>query len=154
MRKIKENRLKALLTAAMGCLCAYLGQLLIPAIVLCVMMAVDYTTGIMKSWILGTLSSKVGIRGILKKLGYLGIVATGMAVDWVIRKGCTVLGVNFGADFLFAIILIVWLIVNECISVLENLSQAGVPVPKFLTKIVGRLKNGIEEKGGDNNENQ
>ena len=151
---MRGNTVKGLLSAAVGCLCAYMGQLFIPAAVLCVMRAVDYATGIMKAWMTGTLSSRTGVRGILKKLGYLGIVATGMAVDWIIRQGCAALGVNVGADFLFALLLIVWLIVNECISILENLSEAGVPVPEFLTKITCRLKNGIEEKGGDNNEDK
>lgn len=151
---MRVNTVKNLLSAAVGCLCAYIGQLFIPAVVLCVMMAVDYATGIMKAWITGTLSSQTGVRGILKKVGYLGIVITGMAVDWVIRRGCTVLGVNMKVDFLFALILIAWLVVNECISILENLSESGVPVPGFLTRITGRLKKEIEEKGGDNNEDK
>ena len=150
---MKENAVKGLLTAAVGCMLAYLKELLIPVAVLGAMMALDYCTGIMKAWMTGTLSSRTGVRGILKKLGYLAVVVIGMAVDWVIRRGLTAVGVTAEFDFLFALILIIWLIINECISILENVSASGVPVPKFLFKITERLKNTVEEKGENLNVN-
>jgi phage-related holin len=39
----------------------------------------------------------------------------------------------------------IWLIINEMISILENLSKIGVPIPEFLKKIIGRLKNTVEK---------
>ena len=40
----------------------------------------------------------------------------------------------------FAVLVAVWLIINELISVLENLSRIGVPIPNFLKKIINKLK--------------
>ena len=41
---------------------------------------------------------------------------------------------------------IVWLILNECISILENIDKIGVPVPDFLMSLVKRLKSNTEQK--------
>lgn len=149
---MKENIIKGVLTAAMATLMAYLGHLVIPIIVLAVVMLLDYGTGIAKAWVAGNLSSKVGAIGILKKVGYLAIVMVGMAVDWVIQAGIAELHIDYNLEFLFAMIVIIWLILNELISILENVAAVGVPVPKWLTKIITKLKDHTEEKAGADKE--
>ena len=47
---------------------------------------------------------------------------------------------------LFGLIVTVWLIINELISILENLARIDVPIPAFLTKIIEKLKTTIEDK--------
>lgn len=145
---MKENIIKGVLTAAMAALMAYLGHLAIPVIVLAAVMLLDYGTGIAKAWIRGELSSKIGILGILKKISYLVVVAVGMIIDWVIQAGMTELHINYKLEFLFAMIVIIWLILNELISILENVAAIGAPVPKWLTKIITKLQNQTEEKAG------
>lgn len=145
---MKENIIKGVLTAAMATLIAYLGHLVIPIIILAAVMLLDYGTGIAKAWVSGSLSSKVGILGILKKLGYLVVVAVGMIIDWVIQAGIAELNIEFQFEFLFAMIVIIWLILNELISILENVAAIGAPVPKWLTKIITKLKDHTEEKAG------
>lgn len=149
---LKENVIKGVLTTAMAALIAYLGHLVIPVIILAAVMLLDYGTGIAKAWVNGNLSSKLGIIGILKKLGYLAVVAVGMFIDWVIQAGVAQLHLDFKFDFLFAIIVIVWLILNELISILENVASIGAPVPKWLTKIITKLKDHTEEKAGADKE--
>ena len=149
---LKENVIKGVLTTAMAVLIAYLGHLVIPVIILAAVMLLDYGTGIAKAWVNGNLSSKLGIIGILKKLGYLAVVAVGMFIDWVIQAGVAQLHLDFKFDFLFAIIVIVWLILNELISILENVASIGAPVPKWLTKIITKLKDHTEEKAGADKE--
>ena len=143
---MKENIIKGVLTAAMATLMAYLGHLVIPIIVLAGVMLLDYGTGIAKAWVKGELSSKIGIIGILKKLGYLVVVAVGMIIDWIIQAGMTELHIDFKLEFLFAMIVIIWLILNELISILENVAAIGAPVPKWLTKIITKLKDQTEAK--------
>ena len=46
---------------------------------------------------------------------------------------------------------IVWLIINELISILENVAAMGSPVPGFLQKLLGKLKNAVEKKTEDEN---
>ena len=67
-------------------------------------------------------------------------------VDWLIRYGLASVGVEFKAEFLIAVIVIVWLVINELISILENVAALGGPVPEFLRKLIRRLKVNIEQK--------
>ena len=151
---MKENIIKGVLTAAMATLMAYLGHMVIPIIILATVMLLDYGTGIGKAWVAGDLSSKIGVIGIFKKVGYLTIVAVGMVVDWVIQAGLTELHVDYDLEFLFAMIVVIWLILNEIISILENVAAIGVPVPKWLTKIVAKLKDQTEKQMGTEEENE
>lgn len=151
---MKENIIKGVLTAAMATLMAYMGHLVIPIIVLAVVMLLDYGTGIAKAWVRSELSSKIGIIGILKKLGYLVVVAVGMIIDWVIQTGLTELHVDFKLEFLFAMIVIIWLILNELLSILENVAAIGAPVPTWLTKIIAKLKDKTEERVTQQEETQ
>ena len=48
---------------------------------------------------------------------------------------------------MFGLLVTFWLVLNECISILENLSAIGVPLPPFLMKIVDKLKQTTEAKG-------
>lgn len=149
---MKENTIKAALTGCVGALCVYLGELAVPVIILAAVMLGDYCSGLAKAWITGSVSSRVGIRGIVKKVGYLAVVAIGMVVDWLIKYGAAAVGAEIGTKFVFALPVIIWLIINECISILENVSACGAPVPQFLMKAIGKMKNKVEEDK-DNEDN-
>ena len=94
----------------------------------------------------GTLCSRTGIRGILKKVGYLVIVAVAMGADYLLRYGLDQVGVHINIEFLIAAIVIVWLIINELISILENVAAIGAPVPEFLLKLIKKLKTVTEKQ--------
>lgn len=70
-----ENSVMAILAAAVGALCSYAAALVVPLAVLLAVMVGDYVSGMAKAWSTGKLCSKTGLRGILKKLGYLALVA-------------------------------------------------------------------------------
>lgn len=82
---MKEQGIRAAAAAALGALCAYGVQMFVPLVVLVAAMMLDYATGLAKAYSAGELSSRVGIRGILKKLGYLVIVA--VAGCWIGSSG-------------------------------------------------------------------
>ena len=147
---MKENAVYVVLSSAVSALCVYLGELMIPVIVLTAVMIIDYCSGIAKAWITGSLSSRIGVSGILKKVGYLAVVAIGMVTDWLVKYGAETVGADVELKFVFALPVIIWLIINESISILENVSACGAPVPKFLLRAIGVLKEKVEE---DNNEN-
>ena len=52
-------------------------------------------------------------------------------------------------DFIFALPVIIWLVINECISILENVAECGAPVPEFLMKAIGKIKDKVEEENND-----
>lgn len=155
---MKENIFKAAFAAAIASLCSYFDVLIIPIIVLLAVMIADYVSGMIKAYMTSTLSSKRGVRGIIKKVSYLLVACVGFCVDWIISEALTSLGVSFALPAIFGTIVVVWLIINELISILENLSVVGVPMPKFLIKIVNKLKitventSGTEEESEDSNE--
>lgn len=122
----------------------YLGIMAVPIIVLFVAMIVDYVTGMVSAWHSSDLSSKKGIFGVIKKISYLGLVCVGMGVDWLIYSGLKSIGVSLGYTLLFGVLVAIWLIINELISILENLGQIGVPLPGFLLGVVKRLKHTTE----------
>lgn len=140
------NPIIAVLAAALGVASSYLVQLIVPLIVLVIAMLADYGTGMVKAWNAGTLCSRTGIRGILKKVGYLVIVAVAMGADYLLRYGLSQVGVHINIEFLIAAIVIVWLIINELISILENVAAIGAPVPEFLLKLIRKLKNVTEKQ--------
>lgn len=101
------------------------------------------------------LSSRVGLRGILKKVGYVATVGVAAVVDWLLRYGAGTLGWDWPVKFLFASIVIIWLVINELLSILENVSAMGAPVPDFVQSLLQKLKGhtehtmeGEEERNG------
>ena len=149
---MKENLFKAVLTAAGAGLTAYFGNLLIPIAILICVMVCDYISGMAKAWIKAELCSKKGIIGILKKLCYLLIVGVGCVADYLITQLSTQFNIDIGQCYIIGIIVTVWLIINECISILENVAIIGVPIPKFLTNIIKKLKTVVEDKAGNGDE--
>lgn len=143
---MEHKGLQAVLTAAVTAFTVYFNALAVPLIVLLIMMIIDYISGMSAAWCKGTLNSKKGVDGIIKKVGYMALVAVAMGVDYLIFSGFAAVNVSVGFEMLFGILVAVWLIINEMISILENLSRLGVPIPQFLTKVVKRLRISAEGK--------
>lgn len=154
MIKLEERPLQAVFSAALAALISYLGVIAIPVTVLMAAMIIDYVTGMAAAWHKKKLSSKKGLSGIIKKISYLALVCVGMGVDWVIYYGIKSVGVDMGYTFFFGVLVAVWLIINELISILENLESIGVPMPVFLIKIVKRLKIAAETVGESEDKNE
>jgi toxin secretion/phage lysis holin len=146
---MKETSLKALLAVIAGGVAAYFNVLAIPLAVLMVAMAVDYISGMTKAWVTGELSSRVGVLGIIKKVGYLTVICVAAIVDWLLMSGLHKVGISVGMDFCFGVMCTIWFIINECISILENLAVIGVPLPRFLTAMIKRLAAVVDEKGDE-----
>jgi len=138
--------IKAMIAAAAATLSVYLGELIIPFFILIFAMAADYITGMAKAWVTKTLSSKAGIRGALKKVGYLVVIFVAMCTDWLIASMMNKVGIPIPVSYLLGAMVIVWLILNELLSILENLAVIGVPFPKFLMMIVKKLKQHDEDE--------
>lgn len=96
---------------------------------LLVAIVIDYISGIIKAYNTKTLSSNIGFRGILKKVGILLIVMLAVLVDRVTID-------NGGVRTL----VIYYFVANEGLSILENLAQAGLPVPKGLKNALKVIK--------------
>lgn len=133
-----ENAWKALLVGTLTAMAAYLRAVTVPVVVLCAVMMLDWVTGMTAAWINGELDSRVGFFGAIRKLGRLCLVAVGMAADYIIASGVSTAGAELPIDMAVALLVCFWLIINECISVMENCDKAGVPIPEFLKKALKR----------------
>lgn len=140
-----ENKsIQVIISAALATLASYLGALAVPIIVLMVMMIIDYLTGMSAAWINNELSSKVGAKGILKKIGYMALIVVAAGVDYLIWSGVAAVQVNVGYQMWFGLLVAVWLIINEMISILENLRRMDVPLPNFLVRVLSRIKHTVD----------
>lgn len=146
---MKGNAIRGLIAAAAAAVGVYFRELLIPVVMLVAVMVLDYATGMADAWAAGQLSSRTGLRGIVKKLGYLIAVGIAVVVDWIIQTAAGKAGLELGNFYAFGLLVTVWLILNECISVLENLDKLGVPLPGFLMRIIEKLKENTESAGDE-----
>lgn len=103
--------------------------------VLFVMIVLDYLSGVLVGYKNGELSSKKGKEGIIKKIGILMCVIVAVLADKVM-----------GTDNLLRTAIIICFVGNEGISVLENATNLGVPIPPKLTDALLQLKGKEKDK--------
>lgn len=102
--------------------------------VLLCLIAVDYITGVLVAINAKNLSSEIGFRGILKKVGILCVVAVAQLLGGMA-------GVPDIRSFVIG-----FYIANEAISITENAGRLGVPLPKKLLDVLKQLSNEDEDK--------
>ena len=94
--------------------------LLINALIL--LMITDVIMGLLKAISKGQLWSKSALNGYVRKIGYLCIILAGNLID-----------VIFQMHGMFINSFVLFYIVGELTSVLENAVAMGIPVPKLLS---------------------
>lgn len=103
------------------------------------LVTVDYITGVMNAVIHKKLSSAIGFRGIFYKVLIFALVGVGNVLDVHIIKQ--------GAVLRTAVIF--YYIANEGISILENASGIGLPIPKKLADVLIQLKESEDTDNGN-----
>ena len=96
---------------------------------------VDYLTGIMCGILNKKLSSDVGARGIFKKVLIFILVGVAHIIDSQI--------IGDGSAVRTAVIF--FYISNEGISIIENASEIGLPVPEKLKEVLAQLSHDEKE---------
>ena len=142
MGQIWEKTVK-ILAAAMGAVAGVLGGWSWLMTVLLACMVSDYISGTLVAWMgkslkteYGGLSSKVGAVGLVRKGLMLMVVLVAALLDRALGQG----------NAMFRDAVCWFYIANEGISLMENLSLAGVPFPKKLKELLG--EKAAEEGGG------
>lgn len=93
--------------------------------------AADILTGWIQASVNGTWDSTKMRKGLYRKGGEILIVLLGYAAE---------LAVAVAAQAHVATFLSIYVVIMETLSVIENLDQAGVPVPAFLRDRLGKIK--------------
>jgi len=145
--------IQGMLSAAAAYLSAKLGILFPILCILMAMMIADYISGMMASKVEAIdhpnnpaygWNSKKGAKGIFKKVGYFCVIAVAMVVDYVIIKASGTLGYEVPVKVFFGLLVTVWYLLNELLSIIENAGRMGAPVPEWLQKYIAVLKDKIE----------
>ncbi|MBO4981632.1 MAG: phage holin family protein [Lachnospiraceae bacterium] len=142
------DKVKATVIAVVSALMSWLGILAVPVFLLVGCNIIDYITGLMAAPYRddGSISSYKGIRGIIKKVCMWLLVLIGAWIDILINYAVECAGVSLTIPFIVATVVAVWLVVNEIISILENMLDIGVAMPPFLLPVVRYIKKQVEEK--------
>lgn len=140
------NTIKGIITSILGLLSAILGVLYIPVLLLVSCNIIDYVTGLMAAKYRegGYISSYKSIKGIQKKVSMWILVVVGAIIDQLIIYTTDIFGFQFPLRFLVACIVAIWLVCNELISIIENLKDIGVNIPKFLMPLIKNIKSNAE----------
>jgi toxin secretion/phage lysis holin len=137
-----KTTLLAVLPAAVA---GYLGNLAVPFLLLLAANVVDYMTGLAAAPCRGGASSAKGWQGIVKKVLMWLLVVVGALVDTCLVWGAHRLGWEPPFALAFGCLVCLWQFANELISILENVSDAGIKVPGFLMKAVYWVKAKTDE---------
>lgn len=111
---------------------------------LVIFMGIDYITGLIVAGVFkkskksknGGLESKVGFKGLAKKVIILCLVLVGYRLDLLL-----------GSDYIRTGLIIAF-ICNETISITENAGLMGIPIPKVVRNAIDILKSKEDDKNG------
>lgn len=125
-----ENVIKTIFGALLAGITYFFGGADMWLKALVTVIVIDYLSGLSRAYILGELSSKVGFKGIVKKLIYFALVAVAVIADNIT-----------GAGELLRTAVIGFLIANEALSILENYAiVTGQKAPEILINVLNKLK--------------
>lgn len=143
----RVNYIKGMFVALSAAIGAKLGLLwmIVPFVLMC--MIIDYATGCLAARKEKVISSKTGMWGIVKKLGYGIEIVIGLIIDYLIINISSYIGIKVPRCSFFALVIAVWIIANEIRSILENLVRLEVSLPPFLEPVVSAFKVAVEKKG-------
>lgn len=103
-----------------------------------ILMALDVATGFINAWAKNEIKSSVMRQGLARKFGELTVIAIGQLFFFALGLPKYCVGfISF------------YIILMELVSILENLDKLGVPIPKFIRKVLNNAEKKIEDLGED-----
>ena len=132
-------KIQIAITAVGGWLGYFVGGMDGLLIALLVFVVLDYITGVMCAIADRDLSSAVGFKGICRKILIFALVGVGHVLDTHV--------VGTGSALRSAVIC--FYLSNEGVSLLENASHLGLPVPEKLKAVLSQLHD--KERNDENN---
>lgn len=121
-----------LLIATLGTFLTWLfGAWDIALMVLVCFMILDYLTGLIKGYLTKKLSSNTGLHGIARKSVILIVLIMAVMLDRILNSG----------TWVFRTLVCYFYIANEGLSILENCSVIGLPIPVKIQQALEQLKN-------------
>lgn len=125
------NDFKISLTAALFAVGSFLGWQGIMLLVWVALMLVDYLSGTLAAKTAGNWSSRIAREGIMHKGGMVLVVLVSGLADLVICAVCEQIPLGIDWPVLVLPLVLMWYILTEIGSILENAGKLGAPVPKW-----------------------
>ena len=123
---------------ALGALSESYGTILL---LCCSFITIDLATGLAKAKIEGRINSTIGYKGFWRKTALVSALVFGMCLDSLMEY---VAGPTLSSPI--GRILGLYIAINECISICENLIACGVRMPKFVSEALTTAKSHLEQK--------
>ena len=144
------NRIKAAAVGVLGCLTALWGWFgwLVVAWIGC--MVLDYATGSAAALRSGEWSSRIARDGLWHKLGSMVAVLVAAILDGVIRLALAhipALELPFEYTVFVSVLVLVWYILTELGSIVENAGALGAPIPGWLAAAIKVLGSSVDKAG-------
>ena len=106
------------------------------------LMAIDVLTGVIKAWSQNDFKSAIMRAGLAKKAGEIMILIVGELISFGLMLPEAVMsGISF------------YIIFMEIMSILENVDELGIPVPKFVKDVINNANDQLQN-GHTNNEEE
>lgn len=113
-------------------------------------MVVDYISGSSAAMQAGEWSSAKARSGIWHKAGMIVVVIVAAVADSVLSLVvASIPGISIEYTVLLLPMVLVWYILTELGSILENAAAMGAPVPEFLIRILASAKEKVEVATGE-----
>lgn len=145
----KATELKALLTAGIAFLTSLWGWLGWAVIVFGAAMFLDWVTGSLAARARGEWSSTVARQGLWHKLGEIVALLVAalcdIAIAIILNTAAAPLLDGFEYGHYLTLIVSIWYIFTELGSIIENAEKLGAPVPAWLLKVIGHLRQRADE---------
>lgn len=71
-----------------------------------------------------------------------------ISTDYIIYQLVREIGIDYQTHTFFGFLVVIWLIINELLSILENAARMGAVLPKFIQNALADLKNNVDNYDG------
>lgn len=141
----RMDKVKSSVAAFTAAFFSFFGLLAVPLLLLVPCQIIDWFTGIAAAKIKGEkVTSAKSLAGIIKKVSMYILIFVGWVLDMLIAYAITNLNIEFVLPNIMACIIAVWLVLNELISITENVAVLGIDVP-LLSPIIKLIKSKVED---------
>ncbi len=143
-----ENWIKWILSIVGGALAAFWGQYGLFIVLVALAVVLDVITGLVKAKAIGEgLSSQKATKGFWKKVSLFVGLFFGIFLDYVLLTVLAQAGIAINVNLPFALIFACYIILNESISVAENLVLINPEImPKWIAKLLKVAKDDLDSK--------
>lgn len=150
MSEMYYNPLSVIVKGIVGAVCGIisyvLGGINHLTIILVILMIIDYVSGVAAAIVAERkFSTKIAMKGLLKKVMFLFFVLFGYMLDMVVMTIAVYGFLNVENFRAFGIIVSCYLIGTEGLSIMKNFSDCGLPTPAPFLKLFQFLQ-GLGEK--------